>query len=368
MTSGSQRDGSGEVSWQTRYAQARLQLVNGDFKRCAELFTDLKNDASGPVQPVLANELQQLCSGWDAHNLVMVSRKGLEESNEVARTQDKRTTDEISVLYMNSVVYGIGTGAWVGVLAEPESPAGFILPTLAFAGASAGIVAVADMGRGLRYGGAQSIVSGMYVGLETGLAWTIWNQARSNYADQWSEKTVASIVWGTSTAGALAGGIIGATVGTTPGRAAFVSSTSLWTGAVLGLATVGLTTDDHSQDDNAMLAAAVGVSAGTLGGLLAAGPVSPSIARVRYLDLGALSGGLLLGGLAVAGETEDNAAALLASMGIFAGLGASWWLTSSMHADRPNIAPEARPELVSNLRLGLAPSSHGMSLSVSGQL
>jgi hypothetical protein len=136
----------------------------------------------------------------------------------------------------------------------------------------------------------------MYIGLEEGLVWTLWNQARTFRSDEWEGKTVANVIWLMSTAGAVAGGVVGTLQGTTPGRASFVGSTALWTGLVGGLVAGAISSEDDKQDDRALLASAIGLNVGALAGAFAAGPVSPSIARVRFLDLGGIGGGLVFGG------------------------------------------------------------------------
>lgn len=269
--------------------------------------------------------------------MTLVEQRELAGSDVLSRRSDHRTSDEIGVLYLSSIAYGLGTGAWVDVQSEPRSTAGGVLPPLMFAGAAVGTVALLDRGNGLRYGTAQSISSGMFVGFSHGLVWSTYYQASSTYHDQMDAKNHASLIWGATTVGALAGGIIGTVSSTTPGRAAFVSSATLWPALVMGFGAAGLSSDNRYRDDHAMLASAIGAAAGTMGGVLAAGSVSPTTARVRFLDLGAIGGGLAVGGLTLAAradKSEDGGEVLIATdLGILAGLGLSWWLTENMPRD-----------------------------------
>src|SRR5436190_12580652 len=137
----------------------------------------------------------------------------------------------------------------------------------------------------------------MYLGLAEGVTWSVWNQARVFRRDEWTDKTVANVIWATATIGAVGGGVIGASFGTTPGRASYVSSAGLWTGAITGLVTGAVVPNDDHQDDSALLAGALGLNAGVIAGVVTASTVSPTIARVRFLDLGGLGGGVLAGGL-----------------------------------------------------------------------
>jgi hypothetical protein len=158
------------------------------------------------------------------------------------------------------------------------------------------------------------------------------------YNEEWEGKTVATVIWGFSTAGAIAGGVLGQSAGTTPGRAAFVGSSAMWSAAVLGM-TVGALSDwdKDTADDSTLLAAAIGLNAGALGGVLAAGPVSPSVARMRYVDLGGFAGALVAGGLYVASADNDTKAEPLmglTALGTAAGLATAWFATSGMPKDR----------------------------------
>jgi hypothetical protein len=271
-----------------------------------------------------------------------------------SRRTDRRTADEIGVLYLSSIGYGLGTGIWLDVLTEPDSVAGAVMPPLLVAGAAAGVVALVDSGKGLRYGTAQSIASGMNIGFMHGISWLLYYQATATRLDEIDGKNFASLLWGTTTLGAVTGGVIGTINSTTPGRAAFVSSATLWPALVLGLGAAGLSPDDRYRDDHALLFSGLGAAAGTIGGVLAAGSVAPTTARVRFLDLGAIAGGLAIGGLAFAAlaeESKDGSEILLATdAGILAGLGLAWWLTSDMPRDLGAQKPQtAKPTFTPTL-------------------
>jgi hypothetical protein len=343
----------------------------GDFRTAADLFVELARTAPHPLDRVVVLEQWRLADEWARRGLVLVARRDLGETGMSAKAADERTSDEIAMLYTSSVFYGLGTGAWVAVLADSNSAKGFVLPALGFAGASAGAVALLDSGRPLRYGVAQSIVTGMYIGLEEGLAWTLWNQARASRVDEWGEPAAASVIWGMSTAGAVAGGVIGSTAGTTPGRAAFVGSTAFWTGWVAGLAAASATETKTARDDHGYLAGAIGLSAGAIGGALAAGPVSPTVARVRFLDLGGISGALLVGGVYVAAKGERvEASPMMISLasGMGVGLGVAWFATAGMPEDRREARDGARRRPLLGVSPTLVPVPAGVALGVRGDL
>lgn len=318
------------------YAEARRLLVDGRFAEASGRFVELARSAPSSIDRELALELAALSATWDSRKVRLTEEADLEDST-VARATNRRTADEISVLYLNSAIYGIGSGAVIAVHTEPDAAAGVIMPALFLGGAGVGAVALLDSGRGLGYGVPQSIVSGMYLGLGQGIVWTIWNQARVNYYDEWEPTTIADLIWASATVGAVAGGALSTAFGATPGRASYVSSAALWSSVLFGLLGAAAGRDDRYLDDRALLASAIGLNAGAVTGVLTAGAVSPSIARVRFLDLGALAGGAIAGGLYLSASdrnVEPQGAMIITSFGIAGGLGTAWWLTRDMKQDR----------------------------------
>jgi hypothetical protein len=323
--------------WDARYAAARGLLARGDFGLAAAEFAELVRTAPTATDGARATELGQLAYDWDHRGIALVERKALIGSDIEARHADRRTSDEIGVLYTTSVLYGLGTGIWADVVSKPDKFSGtLILSPLLFAGAAAGGVALLDSGRGFRYGVGQSIASGMYIGLWQGIAWTTYLQASSAHDNQLSGPQYATALWGSATAGAIVGGVVGTQSSTTPGRATFVSSTSLWPALILGFGVAGTSADNHYRDDHALLAASLGATGGAVAGILTAGTVSPTTARVRFLDLGGLSGALLGGGLYLA-ATGDHAEfspfSVLTALGTTAGLTVAWFATANMPQD-----------------------------------
>jgi hypothetical protein len=363
-----------DIGWLNRYTVARERLVAGDFATAQELFAALASTATSGVDQAVAHELEVLAKNWKARDLVFVSRGDLGESGITAKAAGERTTDEVAVLYTGAVLYGLGTGAWIDVLTEPDSAAGFILPALGLAGAAAGAVAAVDSQRRFRYGVPQSVVSGMYIGLEEGLVLSLWNQSRVARQDEWEGKTVATVIWTLATGGAAAGAIVGSLGGTTPGRASFVGSAAMWSGVVTGmLAGAVSASENDTQDDNALLAAAVGLNAGAIAGILAAGPVSPSIARVRFLDLGGIAGGLAVGGLyfSAAGKESTGQGGLgLTALGIAGGLTTAWFATARMEPDRlpseTTRSSSALSSVLATTSVSVAPTMGGGALALRG--
>lgn len=349
-------------------------MIRSDFQGALTIFNELVASAPTSDDRARVIELASICSVWNRDAMVLVRRADVSASNLEARAQNRRTTDEIAVLYTNAVLWGLGTGLWFDVQTRADSSAGVVLPPLLFAGAAAGGIALADMKDSFGYGVPQSISAGLAIGLQEGLAWSFWNQARVLRDDEWSAKTVATVVWGSATLGGAVGGIVGAKAGATPGRASLVESAALWSGLTFGLTTVALSSRDSTRDDNALLMGAIGVNAGAVGGVIAASSVSPSVARVRFLDLGALSGALVFGGLYVAAAGRDvdaRGAAAISAAGIVGGSALAWGLTTRMPEDRPlrqNAPPPATGFSLNSMKAGLIPVNGGMALGLHGRL
>ncbi len=328
--------------WSERYQAAHQRLEAGDFAAAAEQLEALLAEAPDETHRARVEAELALAKLWAGRGVVLVRRADLGEETLSAKAANERTTDELVVLYINSIFYGIGSGVWVSILSDADGPAGVLWPTLGFAAGAAGGVALLDnYGQPFGYGVPQSISSGLRIGLMEGATWAAWNEARARSEDTWTAETTATVVWGASTLGGVAGGLAGQLIGTTPGRASWVESTAMWSGLVFGFAGAALA--DERPDDVGLLAGAISLNLGAAAGLLTAGDVSPRVARVRFLDLGGLSGALLAGGLylAIADEgSEARPALALTAGGAAAGLAAAWFLTAGMTKDVPEPSGE----------------------------
>jgi hypothetical protein len=144
-----------------------------------------------------------------------------------------------------------------------------------------------------------------------------------------------------------------------------VSSTSFWTGSLFALTFAALTPDIRLRSEHAFVAGDIGYNAGLFSGMLLAPLVAPSIARVRWLDIGGLGGGLLAGGLySVIAQDGATPRATFAAMalGSVAGLGVTWALTSHMPRDihATHETPPVRPMVM--------PAVGGVTVGVVGEL
>jgi hypothetical protein len=353
------------ATWDAGYAQARAFFERGEFAQASAEFLALAQRAPTQFDSVRALELGQLAFNWHQRGLALVDRKSLVGSDLEARSSDRRTADEIGVLYTTSVVYGIATGLWFDVQSEPGGVSTAVLPPLLLAGAAVGGVALLDSGRGLRYGVAQSMASGMYIGLWQGITWSTYLQASTSHQSQLSVKQYATALWSAATLGAVVGGVVGTASSTTPGRASFVSSTSLWPAFVLGMGVAGLSTDNQYRDDHAFLAASLGATGGVVAGILTAGTISPTTARVRFLDLGGLGGTLVGGGLylaAAGNHAKFEPAAIISALGAAAGLSVAWFATANMPRDEGAVPRTASFDVHPQI----SPQRGGASLGFTG--
>ncbi len=350
-----------DAAFRMHYALGRASLLNGDFAAAEDAFGEAAAHTADPWHRRLAEEDRSLAHEWTARNLAFVNRSALGESGLTAKAVGVRTGDEIVSLYTTAVIYGVGTGLWIDALTGANQAAAVTLPPLLFAGASAGLVGLLDSGKGLKYGAGQAIVSGMWLGLEEGVVLAAY---QGSQASNWSAGGTATFIWATSTAGAVAGGVAGATLPMTPGRASYVGSAGLWTGALGGLFLGAVT-----QDDGAPWAgAAIGVAAGAVAGIVSAGPVSPSVAHVRFIDLGGIVGVLAAGGLylAASGDNVDpHALSGAAALGAAGGLVTAFLLTRSMPKDDE---PAEHLSLTTSWSPSIAPVPGGAAFTLRGSL
>jgi len=311
--------------WNDRYAKARLLLVSGHEAEACPEFERLSIDAPTEEDARRASELADIC------------RAKLSAEADAAHL---RSSGEMTLLYSTAFVYGLGTSAWVALLAQPKNLGGAVLPFAVLTTAAVGGVSLADGYRPFRRGVPQSIASGAYLGFGEGI-WLVGIQhsgaARRDDGSAWDGKRVATALWGGATLGALGGGLVGALRQPTPGRVSFTLSTSLWGGLVSSFAAAALVTDQSRRTEQAFAVGMVGYNVGLASGLIFAPSVAPSVARVRFVDLGGIGGGLAAAGIytLAAGGGESRASLGAASIGTLAGLGFTWWATSDMPGDPP---------------------------------
>jgi hypothetical protein len=316
-----------EASWRAEYARAKGLLVDGHPNEAANAFEALAADAPSGADAALARELA-----------------GLARASVVRQTPLSahiRTSDELSILYTSAFVYGLGTGGWVVLLTRPGNLAGAALPFVGFTAAAVGGVAMVDAYRPLRRGVPHSIAAGLYLGLGEAV-WVIGfeHAGATRRADdsRWSAEMVGTALWSGASLGGIAGGLVGAWREPTPGRVSFTSSAATWAGVTSGFIAAALESRDRSRGETAMLAGGVGYNLGLASGIVVAPLLAPSVARVRFADLGAIGGALLgAGAYSVAAEKSATVRGGLgfAALGMAGGLGLTWWLTEGMPRDPP---------------------------------
>src|SRR5450432_1106009 len=273
------------ADWDQRCARAREELVAGHDAEARIEFQRLTAQAPTPEDARLAEELAEIC------------RSRLQGDADAAHI---RTHEELTLLYGTAFVYGLGTSAWVALMTQPKNLGGAVLPFAFLTSAAVGGVALADGYRPFRRGVPQSIAGGVYLGFGEGI-WTVGIQhavaARRRDGSSWDGKEVASVLWSGATLGAIGGGVVGAIRQPTPGRVSFTLSTSLWGGLVSSFAGAAFTPDDTRRTENAFTAGLVGYNVGLAGGLIFGPSIAPTVARVRFVDLGGIGGGLIGAGM-----------------------------------------------------------------------
>ncbi|MDX2055661.1 MAG: hypothetical protein SFV15_24880 [Polyangiaceae bacterium] len=348
--------------WRKRYQQARDDIGAARYAEALRTLQAIQDSAPTPAERLLA------------HELGFIAQERLEhEERESAEPPDIRTADEMSVLYATSFLYGLGTSSWVTLQLKPKTVSAAFLPFAVLTTAAVGGVTVADGYRPLRRGVPQSIAAGLYLGLGEGI-WVVgYQQAvakRRPSVKRWQAERVSTVLWAGSTLFGFGGGVVGGLRQPTPGRVSYTSSTTVWGGILAGFGASALSTDRSRRAENSMLSAGVGYNLGLLGGLLTSPMVSPSVARVRLVDLGGIGGGLLGAGVYALADEKAQTPSLLGAMAISSGIGllGTAWATSDM----PKVlapgtsAASASPQ--STLQPAITPLKGGWLVGVSGEL
>jgi hypothetical protein len=323
--------------WSGRYEHARRLLVEGDYRHAETAFLDLAVDAPTDIDRRLAAEMARLAA-------LSAAREEATIPPPDAATESGpriRTRDEITLLYATSFLYGAGTGTWFLLQAQPGSAFTATLPFIGITAAPVVAVAVIDGNHPLPHGMPHAIAQGIYVGLGEGILAATYQHARAHREDEarWKPEEVSSVLWGGATLGGVVGGTISAALPTTPGRASYIASATVWGGVLTGFTTGALLPDTAHRTETSLLAADAGYNLSLVTGMLTASTVSPTVARVRIVDLCGVAGGFLFGGtyLAAAQRGTDSRATLgLAAIGAAGGLTLGWFSTTKMTREVPS--------------------------------
>ncbi len=355
-------------SWDERYEIAQATLAAGKLREAAALFHALARTARTESERVLAHELGRLASERAESALPLESPAPLSQPHK----RPIRGTDELTLLYSSAFLYGAGSGVWFLLATQPDSAITATLPFAALTAAPVIALATVDGIKPLRRGMPHSISAGLYLGLGESVFVLGMHQARAERLrnqDPTSDarfrpEAVAAVLWSGATLGATLGGALGAGLETTPGRVSFTASMTLWSGVLTGLTAGALLPDDERRRERAFTIGAAGYNAGLAGGLLFAGRVSPSVARVRLADLLAMAGGLVTTGayLSIAKDIDVRVAEGIAAGGLGAGLAAGWLVTSGAASDGPSPTPATQ----TTVRPGLVPVPAGAGIGASG--
>jgi len=356
------------AAWSARYDAARKLLLDGHYRSAESEFLDLAVDAPTDTDRRLAVEMARLASSW-------VSREVVAPSAEEPSGQRPRTRDEITLLYATSFIYGAGTGAWFLLQAQPDTAFTATLPFIGITAAPVAALAIIDGNHPLRHGMPHAIADGVYIGFGESLIVVAYQHARAHRVDvgssdssRWRPNEASSVLWGGATLGGIVGGTIAAALPTTPGRATYTASATVWAGLLTGFTTGALLSETDSRTEHSFLAAGIGYNAGLLAGVVSADSVSPSVTRVRLIDLSGVGGGLAAGGtyLALSGRATDPRLSLgITALGAATGLVTGWVLTSGMAKDLPG---EVAPAKALTFSPNVAPLPGGVAVGVGGTM
>src|SRR4051812_7721668 len=104
-------------SWERRYEAARHELLVGHFGEGAHMFSALILDTDHGRR-ARATDAASLCSTWAAGGYRLVPPGVADDKG----GENRRTLDELAVLYTTAVLYGVGSGVALGTWTEPGTP------------------------------------------------------------------------------------------------------------------------------------------------------------------------------------------------------------------------------------------------------
>jgi hypothetical protein len=284
----------------------------------------------------------------------------------------KRDAGEQALFYVASIAWAGGIPIFINGLASQDNAyaqvnlaVDFLVPLVAPIGIV--IPPLVDLAYGKRRGVPQTITTSMLLGFGEGIA---LNEYFSNRAST-SFHTLTKDAWwlfGGTTVGMISGLVIAGFVPTTPGRAAWVGTTGLFTG-LLAASIAGAASRpsdpsvsfDREGRRNVGITGAIAGAAGIAFGLSTATLLSPSDLRVHLIDLGWI-GGAVISGLACnkCGAPDAFAAIAIGSaVGFGATFAATNWLKHDGHPPSLHpvqLAPYAYPTANGGIEVGIAAS------------
>ncbi len=289
-----------------------------------------------------------------------------------APNHQRREAGEQTLLYLASIgwagmipIFFAGVGSADNAYAQVNIGVDLLVPLVAPVGLA--IPPLVDLAYRKRRGVPQTITTSMLLGLGEGIALNEYFANRASTSFHTLTKDTAWIFGGT-TLGLISGLTIAGFVPTTPGRAAWVATTGLFTG-VLAASVAGAASRpsdpsigfDSEGRRNVGIAGAIAGGAGIVTGLSTATLLSPSELRVHLIDLGWICGAVVSGLACNHCPAPDTFAAV--GIGSAIGFTATFLATLPMKHDGlpPSLhaiqfAPFAYPIASGGLQVGIAAS------------
>ncbi len=350
-------DEAPRVAWRARYDAAKTKVTRGDCIPAIVELDELATTAVDATDRTLATELSSVCRAMLA-----------------APTDTKRRSpEEMMLLYTSAFAYGVGTSAWFVLETAPNNVLAAMLPFAGFTLGAVGAVALVDRYAEFPRGVPQSIATGLYLGLGEGIWVLAMQHSRASrirnttgFETRWSTATDAAVLWSMATVGAVTSTLIGYARQPTPGRVAFSASATMWGGLLAAGISGAILPYGDRRTESLFLVGGLGYNAGLVTGLALGPTLSPSVARMRFVDLGGVAGGLLSLGiyaLATQSDADQRAALGIASLGAATGLTLTWIATSGMQRD---LGPSATKAAAVSVQPVLAPVSGGAQAGLSG--
>jgi hypothetical protein len=169
------------------------------------------------------------------------------------------------------MAFGVGTGAWIDVLANAQDPGVAAIAPIALGAAVPLGMFLWDQADTFRPGVPSSMATGMLFGFAEGMGISGAQIAMTGPTKRWDLSTAATMTFVTTTVGGVGGYFFGRWLEPDPRQVAFIANTLLWgagTGVMLGVggSKDGIGESEKSSGDGAaagtLLGANIGIGAG----------------------------------------------------------------------------------------------------------
>lgn len=238
---------------------------------------------------------------------------------------------EIATIYATGSIYGLGLGFYIAgaAIRSDPGPHTAIIPALGL-GAGIAVAALVHGNADVRRGRAMAVHAGMWLGAGAGLGIALATDADF---DREEVNLGTHLMFLGPTVGMIAGAGIAAATDARPGSIGFTFSLGVWTGLTGALLEGAVREATPGLGGNPAAGLLIGEGVGIAAGMLLSRTLEPTAAQARWMDVGALVGGL--SGLGIGLAANDDEGPLIGmAVGVVGGALGGYFLGAPSPDDR----------------------------------